>query len=80
MDNKSSPCKEVADEKTRELLIATSYLEPDTAVDMNVQPESHDKANVAAVTHSDNTEKYRSELMSISELPAPQTSPVAMDP
>lgn len=80
MDNKSSPCKEVADELTRELLIAISNLEPDTAVNMNVQPETFNDANVAAVTNGDNTEECRSELMSISKLPAPKTSPVAMDP
>ncbi|KAI3441898.1 uncharacterized protein J3R85_001953 [Psidium guajava] len=86
MDNKSSPCKEAADELTRELLIAISYLEPDTASkisyleldtagNMNVQPQSFDKANGDAMTNNDDTEKYRSELMSISELPPPKTSP-----
>ncbi|KAL3737830.1 hypothetical protein ACJRO7_019368 [Eucalyptus globulus] len=80
MDNKSPPCKEVADELTRESLIAISYLEPDNPINMNVQPKSCIVANDDAVTDGENTEKYRSELMSISELPPPNTSPVAVDP
>lgn len=80
MDNKSSPCKEAADELTRESLIAISYLEPDTAGNTNVQPQSLNKANGDAMTSDDNTEKCRSKLMSISELPPPKASPVAMDP
>lgn len=77
-----SPSKEVSKDLARESLIAISNLLPDNVPENDVMlPESFSNENVVAVTNGDITEKYRSELISISYAQSPDAKalPVAVN-
>ncbi|XVE65257.1 hypothetical protein DITRI_Ditri07aG0166600 [Diplodiscus trichospermus] len=78
MDSKV-PSDKVTQELARELLIAISYSVPDT--DLNSDHASKNIANGAVVANADEAEKYRSELISISnaESPDAQVPPVMLE-
>ncbi|XWS49600.1 hypothetical protein CRYUN_Cryun12cG0017100 [Craigia yunnanensis] len=74
------PSDKVTQELARELLIAISYSVPDTDLNSDHAPKNVDGANGAAVANADEAEKYRSELISISDAQSPdaQVPPVVL--
>ncbi|KAI4308347.1 hypothetical protein L6164_031430 [Bauhinia variegata] len=64
MDNKS-PSKKDSEEVVRESLIAISNASPDTVLGLNFASESK-KEDGVAVSNNDGDDKFRSELISIS--------------
>ena len=77
MDSKV-PSDKDTQELARELLIAISYSVPDT--DLNHASKNVDGANGAAVAKADEAEKYRTELISISDTESPdaQVPPIVL--
>lgn len=72
-----SPNKEVSKDLARESLIAISNLLPDNSGENDVKlPQTLSNGNGVAVTNSDITEKYRSELISISYAQPPDAKPL----
>ncbi|GKU92264.1 hypothetical protein SLEP1_g6013 [Rubroshorea leprosula] len=76
--DKTNPGKKVAEEVTRESLIAISYAEPDKVVSSKLPSENLNGEKLVNGANHDGTEKYRSELISISytESPDIKASPV----
>ncbi|XVE90835.1 hypothetical protein DITRI_Ditri20bG0108000 [Diplodiscus trichospermus] len=70
MDNKT-PDKEVAEEVTRESLIAISYPVPDKGVASKLSSENLNGEKLVEGIDSNGAEKYRSALISISYTPSP---------
>ncbi|TXG62435.1 hypothetical protein EZV62_009429 [Acer yangbiense] len=71
--DKSTLGNEAPAEVTREALIAISYPGPDKALASKLLPEKLNGENQIEVNDSDGAEKYRSELISISYSPSPET-------
>ena len=80
MDNKAAREK-IAQELVRESLIGISYCLPDKVHNSEVVPQSVNDEEKLPVINGDGAEKYRSELMSISDSQSPDTatSPVVSD-
>ncbi|KAL4298423.1 hypothetical protein GQ457_12G001470 [Hibiscus cannabinus] len=70
MDSKV-PSQKVTQELARELLIAISYSVPDTDPNSNSASKIVDGTNGAVAANVDEVEKYRSELISISDDQSP---------
>lgn len=65
-------CERVSEELTRELLIAISYTVPEKVIDFNLSLENFSHVDGFMVSNGDLVaEKYRSELISISYVEAP---------
>ncbi|KAF3449476.1 hypothetical protein FNV43_RR10204 [Rhamnella rubrinervis] len=65
-------CERVSEELTRELLIAISYSVPEKVFDCNLSSENFSRVDGLVVSNGDLVaEKYRSELISISYVDAP---------
>lgn len=72
--DKSAPGKEDCEEVTRELLIAISYTLPDNTSASKLSSEIPNGETPAKVnTDYDGAEKYRAELIAISNLESPAT-------
>ncbi|KAE8658475.1 Nitrate transporter 1.5 [Hibiscus syriacus] len=80
MDSKV-PHQKVTQEIARELLIAISYAVPDTDPNSDRSSKIVDGANGAVAANVDEVEKYRSELISISNAQSPdaQVPPVVLE-
>ena len=80
MDNKAAREK-ISQELARESLIGISYCLPDKVHNSEVVPQSVNDEEKLPVINGDGAEKYRSELMSISDSQSPDTatSPVVSD-
>ncbi|KAK8709409.1 hypothetical protein V6N13_060425 [Hibiscus sabdariffa] len=80
MDSKV-PSQKVTQELARELLIAISYSVPDTDPNSNSASKIVDGTNGAVAANVDEVEKYRSELISISDDQSPdaQVPPVVLE-
>lgn len=78
MDNKAA-CEEISQELARESLIGLSYCLPDKVQNSEGVPQSVNDEEKLPVINGDEAEKYRSELISISDSQSPDTatSPVA---
>lgn len=71
MDSRST-CDKVSEELTRELLIAISYSVPEKVFDFNLPSENCSPVDGLVMANGDPVaEKYRSELISISYVEAP---------
>ncbi|GMI96178.1 hypothetical protein HRI_003287100 [Hibiscus trionum] len=80
MDSKV-PSQKVTQELARELLIAISYSVPDTDPNSDRALKIIDGTNGAMAAYVDEDEKYRSELISISDDQSPdaQVPPVVLE-
>ncbi|KAK9009809.1 hypothetical protein V6N11_036334 [Hibiscus sabdariffa] len=78
MDSKV-PSQKVTQELARELLIAISYSVPDTDPNSNSASKIVDGTNGAVAANVDEVEKYRSELISISDDQSPDAQVPARD-
>ncbi|XP_006368431.3 uncharacterized protein LOC18094194 isoform X1 [Populus trichocarpa] len=80
MDNKAA-CEEISQELARESLIGISYCLPDKVQNSEGVPQSVNDEEKLPVINGDGAEKYRSELISISDIQSPDTatSPVASE-
>jgi hypothetical protein len=80
MDNKAA-CEEISQELARESLICISYCLPDKVQNSEGVPQSVNDEEKLPVINGDGAEKYRSELISISDIQSPDTatSPVASE-
>lgn len=72
--DKTAPSKETPEE-ARESLIALSYSAPDKALPSKDLPENSNTENAVEGTEVDRKEKFRSELISLSYMQSPETSP-----
>lgn len=69
--DKKSPAKEASDDVTRESLIAISYSVPDKLPAQKISSENLNDENLVEEINCDGAEKYRSELISISNSQSP---------
>lgn len=71
--DKSAPGKEACEEVTRESLIAISYTLPDNTFASKLSSEIPNREKPVDAKDDDGAEKYRSELISISNSESPDT-------
>lgn len=79
MDKKESG-REVSDELTRESLIAISYSVPDKDQSPGLFPEKLSSGHLVEGSNGDETENYRSKLISISYTQSPDIKPQPVSP
>lgn len=78
--DKKEPVKDIAEDMTRESLIAISYRVPGTDQDAEKSPKDVEDEKVTEPTVRDGDEKYRSKLISISYSPSPDVKVLPLLP